>query len=154
MAQSTKNSRDIKALPSSIYRALTDPALLVKWQVPGNMEAKVHSYDLRPGGGYEMSLFYPDNETEARGKTNGKEDKFKARFIELVPDEKIVEAIVFDSPDPDLSGEMILEISLQRLIIGTRVTFQFKNIPIGIDPWDNEAGTISSLQKLAKLVEH
>ncbi|MHB9056750.1 MAG: SRPBCC family protein [Paludibacteraceae bacterium] len=68
-------------------------------------------------------------------------------------DKKIVEIIKFDFSNPDFGGEMIMEITLQPIEIGTRVTFLFKGIPIGIRPEDNEAGTILSLEKSAKLVE-
>jgi hypothetical protein len=44
---------------------------------------------------------------------------------------------------------MIMEITLSSAGEATNVTFTFKNIPIGIKPEDNEAGTISSLNKLA-----
>lgn len=154
MNQTTNNSRDIKASASKIYQALTDPAALTKWQVPGDMTAKIHYFDLRIGGGYQMSLFYPEREMNSKGKTTSKEDKFSARFIELVPNRKIIEAINFESSDPTFAGEMIVEITLQPLDVGTRVNFLFKNIPVGIKPEDNEVGTMSSLQKLAQLVEH
>jgi uncharacterized protein YndB with AHSA1/START domain len=153
MGQDTKSSRNIKTTADKIYKAITDPAMLVKWQVPGDMTAKVHRFDLRVGGGYEMSLFYPNGEIVRKGKTSVKEDKFTARFIEIVPNKKIVEAVRFESPDPKFAGEMMLEISLEPIAIGTRVTFLFNNIPVGIKPEDNEAGTASSLEKLAQLVE-
>ena len=153
MNQTTNNSRDIKASASKIYRALTDPAALTKWQAPGDMTAKVQQFDLRVGGGYQMSLFYPDKETDSKGKTNSKEDKFSARFIELVPNSKIIEAINFEASDPAFAGEMMVEITLQPLDVGTRVNFLFTNIPVGIKPEDNEVGTMSSLEKLARLVE-
>lgn len=153
MRQTTKNSRDIKATADKIFHALTKPAALIKWQVPGDMTAKIHYFDLKVGGGYQMSLFYPDKEIRMKGKTTQNEDKFSARFLEIIPNKKIVEIIDFDSSDPDFGGEMIMEITLQPIEIGTRVTFLFKDIPIGIRPEDNEAGTISSLEKLAKLVE-
>lgn len=153
MGQTTKNSRDIKASTDKIYHILTDPTALIKWQVPGDMTAKIHYFDLKVDGGYQMSLFYPDKEISMKGKTAQKEDKFSARFLELIPNKKIVEVIEFDSSNRDFGGEMIMEIILQPIDIGTRVTFLFKDIPIGIRPEDNEAGTISSLEKLAKLVE-
>ena len=153
MEQSSKNSRDIKASAEKIYSALTDPSDLVKWQVPGQMTAKIHSFDLRVGGGYEMSLFYPQGDPASRGKTKVNEDRFSARFAELIPNKKIVEAITFKSPNPDFAGEMTLEINLHAIDAGTRVTFLFRNIPPGIRPEDNEAGTDSSLEKLARLVE-
>jgi uncharacterized protein YndB with AHSA1/START domain len=118
------------------------------------MTAKVHNFDLRVGGGYEMSLFYSDSETEMKGKTKGKEDRFTARFIDIIPNKKIVQAVNFESPDPDFSGEMIMEVTFEPIDNGTNVTFLFKDIPKGIKPADNEAGTISSLNKLAEYVGH
>jgi uncharacterized protein YndB with AHSA1/START domain len=153
MGQTTKNSRDIKANAETIYQAFIDPAALEIWQAPGDMTTKIHNFDLRVGGGYQMSLFYPDSEKEMTGKTVGKEDRFTARFLELIPYKRIVQAINFDTSNPDFMGEMIMEVTLKPIDNGTKVTFTFKNIPIGIRPADNEAGTISSLEKLAHYVE-
>ncbi len=153
MGQTTQNSKIIKASAESLYHAFTNPNALETWQVPGDMIGKVHSFDLREGGGYKMSLFYPETEKEMRGKTSGKEDRFTAKFIELTPPNKIIEAINFDTGDPNFSGEMIMEVTLEPADNGTKVTFLFKNIPAGIKPEDNEAGTLSSLEKLGQYVE-
>jgi uncharacterized protein YndB with AHSA1/START domain len=152
MAQATQNSLEINATQQKIYNALVNPRALEVWQAPEDMTAKVHNFDLRVGGGYQMSLFYPESEKEMSGKTSGKEDRFTARFTELVPNEKIVQAINFDTSNPDFSGEMIMEVNLEPVDNGTKVTIIFKDIPPGIKPEDNEAGTISSLKKLAKYV--
>ena len=100
-----------------------------------------------------MSLFYPDSEKETKGKSGDKEDKFMAEFMDIIPDKKIVEKIHFQSDDPNFNEPMTMEINLEPEASGTKVTFVFKNIPKGIKPEDNEVGTISSLEKLAKLVE-
>ena len=153
MQQTTQNSKLIKATPGKLYEACTNPKALEVWLAPGDMIAKVHSFELKVGGGYQMSLFYPEFENEMKGKTAAKEDRFTARFVELTPAKKIVEAVNFDSANPDFSGEMIMEITFDRKENGTEVTFLFRNIPKGIKPEDNEAGTISSLNKLAIYVE-
>ena len=154
MGQTTKNSKIINATVETIYKAFTSPTALEVWQAPGDMTAKVHNFDLRVGGGYEMSLFYPDSETEMKGKTKGKEDRFTTRFIDIIPNKKIVQAVNFVSSDPGFSGEMIMEVTFEPIDNGTNVTFFFKDIPKGIKPADNEAGTISSLNKLAEYVGH
>jgi uncharacterized protein YndB with AHSA1/START domain len=117
------------------------------------MHGKMHQFDLRIGGGYKMSLFYPSSETSRHGKTSANEDQFTARFVELLPSRKIVQAIHFHSTDPSFAGEMIMEVTLQPQGTGTEVTFLFKNIPPGIRPEDNEKGTEQSLEKLARYVE-
>ena len=59
---STQNSKFIKASPETLYRAFTDPAALAVWFAPGDMTAKVHSFDGSVGGGYQMSLYYPSSD--------------------------------------------------------------------------------------------
>jgi uncharacterized protein YndB with AHSA1/START domain len=149
----TQNSKVINATQETLYQAFTSPEALAVWLAPGEMTGKVHNFDLRVGGGYEMSLFYPQSEKESRGKSSAKEDRFTARFVELAPPYKIVQAINFDSSDPAFLGEMTMEATLERKDNGTKVTFLFKNIPSGIRPEDNEAGTLSTLEKLAHYVE-
>ena len=149
----TQNSKDIKATKEALYEAFTNPAALAVWLAPGEMTGKIHKFDLRVGGGYRMSLFYPESEKESRGKTSEKEDRFTARFLELTPYKKIVQVITFDSSDPAFSREMIMEVTFEAKDAGTRVTILFKNIPPGIRPGDNGAGTKLSLEKLARYVE-
>ena len=149
---STQNARFIRAPRDAIYRAFTDPEALVAWQAPGDMTATVHAFDARPGGGYTMSLFYPGTDDAGRGKTAAREDRYTARFVELSP-ERIVEAIAFDTDDPAFAGEMTMIVTLAERDGGTDVTIRFENLPPGIAPADNEAGTESSLEKLRQFVE-
>src|SRR6185503_9699718 len=102
-----------------LYRAFTDPKALAVWLAPGDMTGEVHHFDERVGGGYQMSLYYPASDTTSRGKTAGREDRYTARFVELTPPSRIVEAITFDSADPAFSGEMIMEVMLEAEEGGT-----------------------------------
>jgi uncharacterized protein YndB with AHSA1/START domain len=149
---STRTSRVIKASREVLYRAFIDPNALAVWLSPGEMTGKVHAFDARVGGGYRMSLFYPSSEQTNRGKTSEREDRFTARFVELTPPTRIVQAITFDSADPAFSGEMTMVVTFEERDDGTEVTLLFENIPSGIRPEDNEAGTQSSLEKLARYV--
>lgn len=153
-ANSTRTSRVIKAPAEDVYQAFIDPHALVTWQSPGDMTAEVHAFDARVGGGYQMSLYYPETEQQNRGKTSGHEDRYTARFLELTPPKRIVQAITFDSDDPAFSGEMTMIVTLEEGAGGTEVTFRFEDIPAGIRPEDNDAGTRSSLEKLARYVEN
>ncbi|HWB25394.1 MAG TPA: SRPBCC domain-containing protein [Chitinophagaceae bacterium] len=148
----TKNTRIIHAPLQKVYDAFTNPAALALWFAPGEMTAKVHNFNLQVGGGYEMSLFYPQSESENRGKTSDKEDRYTARFLELIPNKKIVEAIHFHSGDAALRGEMIMEILFEAIEESTKVTISFSNTPPGINPADNEKGTELTLEKLALYV--
>jgi uncharacterized protein YndB with AHSA1/START domain len=150
---STRNSTWIKAPPEVLYRAFTDPAALAVWQAPGDMTGTVHRFDDRVGGGYQMSLYYPSTETTSPGKTEDREDRYTARFVELLPPRKIVEAIIFETVNPAFKGEMIMEAAFEAENGGTTVSLFFKGIPSGVRPQDNEAGTRESLEKLARSVE-
>jgi uncharacterized protein YndB with AHSA1/START domain len=152
-AARTQTSRVIQAPREALYRAFTDPGALAVWLAPGEMTGKVHAFDARVGGGYRMSLFYPAFEQVYRGKTAEREDRFTARFVELTPPTRIVQAIAFDSVDPAFSGEMTMVVTLEDKEGGTEVTVVFEHIPSGIRPEDNEAGCRSSLEKLARYLE-
>ena len=105
-AASTRTSAIISAPREALYRAFTDPAALEVWLSPGEMTGKIHEFAACVGGGYRMSLFYPASEPLPRGKTAEREDRFNARFVELAPPTRIVQAISFDSVDPGFAGEM------------------------------------------------
>jgi uncharacterized protein YndB with AHSA1/START domain len=62
----TQNSKYIKATQEVLYKACTNPKALTVWLAPGNMYGKVHNFELKVEGGYEMSLFYPKSEKETR----------------------------------------------------------------------------------------
>ena len=149
---STRNSKFIRATPEVLYGAFTDPVALAVWLAPGEMTGEVHSFDGRVGGGYQMSLYYPSSETSFRGKSGEREDRYTARFVELTPPRRIVEAITFDTFDPAFKGEMIMEVTFEAEGDGTIVSVLFKDIPPGIRAEDNEAGTRSTLEKLARYV--
>jgi uncharacterized protein YndB with AHSA1/START domain len=114
----------------------------------------VHVFEAREGGTYRMSLTYQDPAPSPRGKTSEDTDTFQGRFVELVPDENIVEAIEFDSRDPAFAGAMKMTTRLADADGGTEVTILSQDLPPGIRPEDNEEGTGQALQKLAALVEN
>ncbi len=153
MKATTTNSRNIRASQETLYQAFTDPKALAIWLAPGDMTGTIHNFDLKVGGGYTMSLFYPDSEQELKGKTSGREDRFTAKFVELTPFSKIIQSINFHSDNRDFTGEMIMEVTLDPKDSWTKVTITFKNIPTGINPKDNELGTELSLDKLEKYIQ-
>ncbi len=118
------------------------------------MTARVHVFDAHEGGAYRMSLTYKDLAQSPGGKTSEDTDTFEGRFVELVPDEKIVEAITFESDDPGFSGEMTMTTRLADADGGTEVTILCQGLPAGVRPEDNETGTRQSLRKLAALLEN
>jgi len=143
---STMVSRLIDAPRAKIYRACLDPDAIARWRVPDNMTATVHRFD---GEGYRMSLTYKD---ATPGKSGGSTDTFEGRFVELVPNEKVVEVIRFESHDASFAGEMRMTTLLADARGGTEVTIVTDDLPGGVRPEDNEEGCRQSLAKLAKLL--
>jgi uncharacterized protein YndB with AHSA1/START domain len=150
---STSTSRIIRARPEELYAAFLDPAALVDWLPPAEMTGEIHEFDARVGGGYRMSLFYPPSECAFRGKTSDREDIVKVRFVELAPPRRIVEAVSFVTTDPAFFGEMTLTATFDEVSAGTEVTLVFNNLPSGLRPEDNEAGSRLSLEQLARRFE-
>ena len=146
-------SRLIPAPPDQVYAAFLDPSVLVQWLPPGDMTGKIHAFDARVGGGYEMSLFYPPGERTHRGKTADREDRITVRFVELTPPRRIVQAVTFETDDPALQGEMTISYTLADADGGTDLVGVHEDLPAGVPPADNELGWSISLAKLAALVE-
>src|SRR5262245_31325235 len=141
---STRVSKVIRASREALYQAFLDPTALVAWLPPGEMTGKIHSFDARVGGEYRMSLFYPPSEQQQQGKTAEHEDSFTARFVELGPPVRIVQAVSFHSADPAFSGVMTLEATFALVDGGTEVTIACTAIPPGIRPEDRKSTRLNS----------
>ncbi|HEX3366546.1 SRPBCC domain-containing protein [Phenylobacterium sp.] len=143
-------SQLVAAPPEAVWAAFMDPAVLVEWLPPAQMTGVIDDFDLRVGGGYRMSLFYPPDEREFRGKTTEREDRLTARFVALSPPGRMVQAITFESPDPAFHGEMTMTWTFEPAPGGTRVTVVTENLPPGVRAEDNDEGARLSLEQLAR----
>ena len=151
--KSVSVARIIKAPRQTLYRAFLDPWALVSWLPPKGMTAQLHAFDAREGGAYRMSLTYVDTDHSTPGKTSDHTDTVRVRFLDLVPDERIVQQVEFESDDPTFAGPMTIEWTLADVPGGTEVTVRCENAPAGIRPDDHEAGMRSSLGNLAAFAE-
>ena len=145
--------RLIAASPQTIYRAFLDPVAWVKWLPPQGMTGHIYEFEPRPGGAYRMALTHSRWDHSARGKTSEDSDVVEGRFAELVPNEKVVHLITFQSDDPAFAGEMKMTWRLSPGPGGTHVTITCENVPEGIRQEDHDAGLRSTLKNLATFVE-
>ncbi len=145
--------RLIRARPEAAYGAFLDPLALALWLPPGRMTGRMRRFDPGVGGGYEMSLYYPEDEPEAPGKAGPLEDRVHVRFEVLDPPRCIVETVWFDGPDPALRGEMTMTIGFAAAADGVMVSLACENLPPGIRPEDNDLGARQSLSQLAAFLE-
>ena len=148
---STRVTRRVKARRADVYAALVDPDSVARWKAPAGMTCHVHTFEPREGGTLRISLTY-DAPTEA-GKTSARTDTYRGRFVELVPNERVVEIDEFETTDPALRGEMTITIILADADGGTEVTGLHEGLPPGVSIADNQAGWESALARLAALVE-
>jgi uncharacterized protein YndB with AHSA1/START domain len=146
-------SRVIKASPQTIYRAFEDPGALVSWLPPKGMKGHIYEFDARAGGAYRMSLTYVGTDHSTKGKTSEHADVFKGRFLEFIPNERIVQLVEFESEDPIFAGEMIMTWTLATVPEGTLVTIICENVPEGIRKEDHDVGMRSTLENLAVFTE-
>lgn len=144
-------TRRIHAPRDVVYRALIDPALVAKWKVPAGMTSEVHHFDAREGGSFRVSLTY--DVPTATGKTDAHTDTYHGKFLELVPDERVVELTEFESSDPAMQGEMTITTTLSDAEDGTDLVAVHEGLPPGVSPVDNETGWRMALDKLAELCE-
>jgi uncharacterized protein YndB with AHSA1/START domain len=91
--------REFDAPPEKVFRAHTDPELVVQWQGPNGMEARVDHFDCRTGGSYR----YVHTQ-------DGVDYGFHGCFHEVRPNEVIVQTFTFEGvPDGVALERIVLE---------------------------------------------
>jgi uncharacterized protein YndB with AHSA1/START domain len=141
------------AAPSQrVYAALIDPGALTTWLPPSGMTARFEHFDLRPGGSYRLVLTYIDD-SGAPGKASADTDIVDARFVDVVPGVRVVQAVEFVSDDPAFDGTMSMTWEVTAVDGGTRVEITAADVPDGISAEEHALGLASSLDNLATYVE-
>lgn len=146
-------SRVIAASSHTIYRAFVDPDAWIQWLPPQGMTGRIYEFNARPGGAYRMALTYRNEDHPNAGKFSDDTDMIVGRFVELIPNERIVQLVIFESDDPAFAGEMRMTWCLSPAAVGTEVSITCENVPEGIWKEDHDAGLRSTLENLAKFVE-
>jgi uncharacterized protein YndB with AHSA1/START domain len=82
-------TRDFDAPPEKVFRAHTDPDLVVQWLGPRSLQMRIDHYDCRTGGSYRY--------LHVRGQD---EFGFHGSFHEVRPNEMIVQTFTFEG-EPD-----------------------------------------------------
>ncbi len=91
--------REFDAPPAKVFRAHTDPELVVQWLGPRGLTMRVERYDCRTGGSYRY--VHSDGENEYG---------FRGCFHEVRPDELIVQTFTFEGyPDSVALERLVLE---------------------------------------------
>lgn len=111
------------------------------------MTGRFEHFDARPGGSYRLVLSYPEGSATG-GKTTPASDVVEVRFVDIVPDVRVAQAVDFVSDDPAFAGTMEMTWELSAHEDRTLLTIRAENVPSGISPEDHQIGLDSSLAKL------
>ena len=131
--------RIFAAPPSRVYRAFTDPDALVRWLPPYGFLGRMIEYT--PGRGYRMAF---------KNFTTNSEQSFTVKYLEQIQDQRIRHTDTFD--DPNLPGEMAVEVLFREVLCGTELTITQSGIPEMIPVEMCHLGWQESLEQLARLV--
>ncbi len=123
------------------------------WLPPEGMTGRFERFDARPGGSYRMVLTYADAASTAPGKASADSDIVEARFIDIVPGARVVQAVDFVSDEPAYAGTMTMTWEVARVDAGTRVAIRAGDVPDGVSAEDHAAGLASSLADLAAYLD-
>ena len=152
MARTDIASRMIAAPPGRVFAALLDRDALMAWLPPKGMTARFERFDPTPGGSYRLVLTYSDA-LGAPGKAAPESDVVEARYVDIVPDHRVVQAVDFLSDDPAFAGTMTMTWEVTAVEGGTLVDIVADDVPDGISAEDHATGLASSLANLAEYVE-
>jgi uncharacterized protein YndB with AHSA1/START domain len=144
--------RVIAAPPAQVFAALVDREALAAWLPPDGMTGRFERFDPRPGGSYRLVLTYADA-SRAMGKATADSDIVEARYVDIVPGVRVVQAVDFVSDDPAFAGTMTMTWEVTAVEGGTRVDITADDVPDGISAEDHASGLASSLANLAEHVE-
>lgn len=134
-----------------MFRAFVAREALEAWLPPVGMTASFERFDPTPGGSYRLVLTYADP-AGAGAKSTEDADIVEARYVDIVHDDRVVQAVDFESDDPAFAGTMTMTWSVRTVAGGTLVEFIAEDVPAGISAEDHAAGMASSLANLAALV--
>ena len=152
MPRTDRASRVIDAPVARVFNALVDRDALQAWLPPGGMTARFERFDPTPGGSYRLVLTYSDP-TDPHGKSSADSDIVEARYVDIVPNDRVVQVVDFVSDDPAFAGTMTMTWAVRAVDGGTRVEVTADDVPDGIAADDHAAGLTSSLDNLAGYVE-
>src|SRR5439155_4491000 len=151
MPRTDRASPAIAAPVVRVFDALVNRDALLAWLPPRGMTARFERFDPRPGGSYRLVLTYADP-ADSRGKSSADSDIVEARFVDVVPDVRVVQAVDFVSDDPEFAGTMTMTWAVAAVEGRTRVDITADDVPDGISPEDHSTGITSSRENLATYI--
>jgi uncharacterized protein YndB with AHSA1/START domain len=135
-----------------VFGALVDRAALEAWLPPGDMTGRFEPFDPTPGGSYRLVLSYAAP-AACHAKSTADSDVVDVRYLDIVANDRVVQAVDFVSDAPEFAGTMTMTWVVHEEAAGTRVGIIADGVPDGIAAEDHAVGLASSLENLARFVE-
>ena len=111
-------TREFDAPPAKVFRAHTDPELVVQWLGPRRHEMRIDHYECRTGGSYRYVH-----------ASNGNEFGFHGCFHEVRPAKLMVQTFTFEGMPDDVALERLVFEDLgggRTRLIGTSLVDSFE----------------------------
>jgi glutathione S-transferase len=102
--------RVFKAPPEAVFRAWTDPAILVQWWGPEAFKTAKPEMDVRPGGAWRTVMVGPKGEYTASGI-----------YREITPPKRLVMSWAWQQDDGSRGHETEIEVSFEAAGEGTKM---------------------------------
>ena len=115
------------------------------------MTGRFERFDARPGGSYRMVLTYSDA-SGAPGKATADSAIVEARFVDIVPGERVMQAVDFVSDDPAYAGTMTMTWLITAAGAGTRVDIVAEAVRTASPRRTTPRGSATTLSNLATYV--
>lgn len=136
--------RDFDASPAEVYRASTDPELVVQWLGPYGLDMEVDVYDVRAGGRYRY----------VHRDADGGEFWFNGVFHSVTPDRGVIQTFEFEGAP----GQVSLETMTLEAVDGDRTRLRTHSVFPSVETRDAmiasgmEQGVRDSMDRLANLL--
>jgi uncharacterized protein YndB with AHSA1/START domain len=138
-------SRTIKASRQRVFRAWTDPELLMRWFVEPGGDMQVRELDLRTGGRYMLE-----------GRERGMTWRIEGRYLEVEPPSKLVYTWTWDN-DPGLGDkagrDTLVTVEFLEHGAETELVVTHERLATERARADHGAGWIGCLERFGSLVE-
>jgi uncharacterized protein YndB with AHSA1/START domain len=135
--------REFDATPAQVYRASTDPDLVVQWLGPRDLEMRIETWDVRTGGSYRY--------IHSRGSD---EFGFRGIYHVVEPNELVIQTFEFDGAP----GLVALETANYE-DLGGRTRLRTRSVFPSVEARDAAVasgmsqGILESMDRLAELLE-
>jgi uncharacterized protein YndB with AHSA1/START domain len=139
-----KVSRTIRASRQRVFRAWTEPELMMRWFVEGDDEMRVCRIDLREGGHYEFE-----------GTSRGRPWSVRGEYLEVRPPERLVYTWTWDN-DPkhgEPTGDTLVTIDFIERGKETDVVLTHERFATAKAREEHKNGWMGCLDRLSKLAE-